>query len=92
MAQRLGKSRMGQMSFDFSNPIEYGDLQHTVWVYKLNRKIGPVVRSVAAERDVVRQVTRVAVMLHNGKRMDTTIDELFSDSTLATLVLLGASK
>lgn len=83
---------MGQMSFDFSNPIDYGSLQDVLRLHQIQKRVGPIVERVESERSVVTQQLRIAVILKNGKRLMTTEDELMTDATMATLVLLGATK
>jgi hypothetical protein len=82
---------MKQMSFDFGNPVEYGDLQDNVRLYKLNLTLHGNVTQVYTLRDVTRFDTLVRIVLKNGVIHDVPIADLYTKETLATLVLLGAS-
>lgn len=82
---------MKQMSFDFGNPIEYGELQDNVRLYKLNQTLHGKVMQVYTMRDVTKFETVVRIVLKNGVRHDVLAADLFTKETLATLVLLGAS-
>lgn len=82
---------MKQMSFDFGNPVEYGDLQDNVRLYKLNQTLHGNVTQVYTLRDVAKFETLVRVVLKNGVIHDVPVADLYTKETLATLVLLGAS-
>lgn len=82
---------MQQMSFDFGNSIEYGELQENIILHKLNRTLHGKVVSVGTTRDVKAFRTLVNVKLRNGISHAVDLAELFSDETLATLILLGAA-
>lgn len=82
---------MQQTSFDFGNPVDYGDLQDNVRLYKLNQTLHGNVTQVYTLRDVYKHATIVRVVLKNGVQHDVPIADLYTKETLATLVLLGAS-
>lgn len=82
---------MRQMSFDFGSPVDYGGLQDTVRLFRLNQKLHGIVQQVLTFRDVPKMQDCVRVVLKNGIKHDVPISELFTDETLTVLVLLGAS-
>lgn len=61
--------------------------QHLVWQSILNERL----RS-SIVKDVATQDTNVVLRLIGGLYMTVPEDELFEDATLATLVLIGASR